>query len=244
MHGRSEGGLEGRGREVHAGIEHRVEERGVRGAVAAAWRRRSREPATGEERREHRPDPLHRHRDAGRARPRHDRVGGRGGPPLRLLPDTGTAEHIERREAGGHRERIARERARLVDRPRRRDLLHEAPPAAVRRRRESAADHLAEDGDVGLDTVEHLRADAMHAPAGHHLVEDEERAARAGLSGRIARDHSTPRRPAGVRRGDDRLAGAPRRRPGALWHRARHHHSRQGGRGRTSRPRPTADGGA
>ena len=80
---------------------------------------------------------------------------------------------------GGHRQRVARQRARLVDRPGRRDLLHQVAPAAVGADRQAAADDLAERRQVGRDAEPLLRAAARHAEAGHHLVEDQQRAVRA-----------------------------------------------------------------
>ena len=63
----------------------------------------------------------------------------------------GCASRRERREPGRDGERVARERARLVDRAPRRDLAHQLAAAAVRRGREPAAHHLAEAGQVGAD---------------------------------------------------------------------------------------------
>ena len=48
--------------------------------------------------------------------------------------------------------------------------------AAVSADGQAAADDLAERGDVGRDAVQLLRAAAREAEAGHHLVEDEQRA--------------------------------------------------------------------
>ena len=95
---------------------------------------------------------------------------------------------------------IAGERARLVDVADRREALHQLGPAAERRRRQPAADDLAEDRQVGRDAVALLRAAAGDAEAGDHLVEDEQRAARVA---------ERPQRleEAGRRRDDAHVAG-------------------------------------
>ena len=65
-----------------------------------------------------------------------------------------------RREAGRHRERIARERAGLIDRPVGRELRHDVGAAAERADRQPAADDLAERREVGRDAFALLRAAA------------------------------------------------------------------------------------
>ena len=82
----------------------------------------------------------------------------------------------ERREPRGHGDRIAGERARLVDRPQRRDLLHDRAPAAERAHRHAAADHLAQRRQVRRDAVQALHAARVDAKARHHLVEDQHHA--------------------------------------------------------------------
>ena len=64
----------------------------------------------------------------------------------------------EHREPGRGRERVPRERARLVHGPERRELVHHVGAPADRGEREPAADHLAEDREVGRDAVARLRA--------------------------------------------------------------------------------------
>ena len=96
--------------------------------------------------------------------------------PLQALVDGAVAQAAERGEARRHRQRVAGERARLIDGAGGRDLLHDVAPAAVGADGQAAADDLAERGEVGRDAVELLRAAAREAEAGHHLVEDEQRA--------------------------------------------------------------------
>src|SRR5438874_61881 len=90
-------------------------------------------------------------------------------------------DEIEHHAASRHRQRIPRQRARLIDGPRRRHFLHHVLAAAEASHRKSAADHLAEAGQVGLDAVALLGPTARHPEAGHHLVEDEERPRRPRL---------------------------------------------------------------
>ena len=96
----------------------------------------------------------------------------------------GLRDLAQRGEAAGGRDRVARQRAGLVDRAERRELLHHRALAAERRQRHAAADDLAEHAQVGREAgdvagVEALRAAERDAKAGHHLVEDEQRAVRA-----------------------------------------------------------------
>ena len=90
-------------------------------------------------------------------------------------------DEVEHHAPRRHRERISRERARLVDGPRRRHLLHHVLAAAEASHRQPPADYLAQAGHVGLDAIALLRPAARDPEAGHHLVEDEERFRRTRL---------------------------------------------------------------
>jgi hypothetical protein len=65
-------------------------------------------------------------------------------------------------------------------------VLHDLAPGAEGRQRHAAADHLAEHRDVGREAGDELGVQALgaaqrDAKAGHHLVEDQQRAVlRAG----------------------------------------------------------------
>jgi hypothetical protein len=72
------------------------------------------------------------------------------------------------------------ESVRLVDRPERRDFLHDLAPSAEGAHGQPAPDDLAERRQVWRHAVERLRASRVDAEAGHHLVEDEESAVRRG----------------------------------------------------------------
>ena len=82
------------------------------------------------------------------------------------------AEVRERRERGADGDRIAAERAGLVDGAERGELLHDGALAAVDGQRESASDDLAEAGQVGSEPRPLLHSAPSDAAAGHYLVED------------------------------------------------------------------------
>ena len=64
----------------------------------------------------------------------------------------------EHRETRRGRERVPGERARLVHGTERRELVHHVGAPADGREREPAADHLAEDREIGRDAEARLRA--------------------------------------------------------------------------------------
>ena len=101
-----------------------------------------------------------------------------GGGALELLVGLGAREARQRREAGRHRERVARQRAGLVDRAERCEPLHQVAAPAERGGRHAAADDLAQHRQVRDDVVALLRTAARDAEARHDLVEHEQRAAR------------------------------------------------------------------
>ena len=94
----------------------------------------------------------------------------------KALPDRGVANAFQRFNAGDHGQGVAGKRARLVHGAQRGDHLHDLPLAAIGADGQAAADDLAQSRQIGRDAVERLRAAAMDAEAGHHLVEDEQRA--------------------------------------------------------------------
>ena len=85
--------------------------------------------------------------------------------------------HIgESSDACGHSQRIAAQRASLIHRAGRRNHLHDFALAAVGCDRQTAADYLAEAGDVGVDVIERLAAALSAAEAAHNLIADEQSA--------------------------------------------------------------------
>ena len=103
-----------------------------------------------------------------------------------IRSNASVGQHLaERRAGGGQRQRVARQRAadpadvRIVDRDRVRDALGDLRTEAVRRRRDAAADRLADHDDVRLEAPQAGRATGPGAD-GVRLVDDEERARSAG----------------------------------------------------------------
>ena len=94
------------------------------------------------------------------------------------------------RESRRGRERVSRERAGLVHRPERCQLVHHVGAPAERGERQSAADHLAEHGEVGGDPVARLRTSPPEPEAGDHLVEHEQC---PGLGAAVAETIEEPR---------------------------------------------------
>ena len=161
--------LELRRRQVDALLEQVPEKRAVALGVA---RLRVVEVADGSlrhEEGEERADPLH-------AAERGEPLLEERGPPLELVVDAAVAQPAQHREAGGGRERVPGKRPCLIDRPRRREQIHDLRPAAEGRKRQPAADDLPQHGEIGEHAVPLLRAAACDAEAGDHLVEDEQRA--------------------------------------------------------------------
>ena len=108
---------------------------------------------------------------------------------------------LERPQPGRHRQRIARQRACLIDRSRRRDQLHQIGAAAVGADRQPAADDLAEARQVRPDAEDLLRAAGRGAEPGNHLVEDQQRSVRDRRASRSparkpSRGGTTPMLPA------------------------------------------------
>ena len=130
-------------------VEHGVEERGVRGGrlVLASAKART-GSVSAEEHREH----VARLLTAGTA----PRRGQRRRTPAWRQPRrastrayTSGVHGAQRGQPGRHRQRVTRQRAGLVDRPGRRQPLHDLGPPAERRAGQPAAHHLAEREQVG-----------------------------------------------------------------------------------------------
>ena len=159
------------GRDVDPAGEEVAEERGVGlGVARLGLLQVPHGPRSAEERR-HRPDPLDGRALAGRLaqaglEPR--------AAPFELLVDRWVAQAPQHRDAGGRRERVPRERSRLVDVALRGEELHQVAAPAEGADRQPAADDLPEDRQVGPDAEALLRAPARDAEAGDDLVEDEQ----------------------------------------------------------------------
>ena len=173
--------------------EHRLElRRRQEDPVRAHAAEKSREPvgvgglrgrvvgdgAGREEQGQHRADPVDDRRDAGRERRGREPIAQAGAELLELLVRVRAREDLHRLQARRHRERIAAERAGLIDGPERRELVHDVGAAAERRGRQAAADDLADRREIGRDAVARLGAAERDPKAGHDLVEDQDGAVR------------------------------------------------------------------
>ena len=83
-------------------------------------------------------------------------------------------EDLQRFNARRHRERVARERSRLIDGSCRRYPIHDLTPPTVSGDGKSATDDLAEAGEIGANAVGRLCSAERCAEAAHNLVKDEE----------------------------------------------------------------------
>src|SRR5574341_1088939 len=92
---------------------------------------------------------------------------------VQLLVEPGLACLSQGREPRRHRDGIAREGARLVDRPFGCNAAHQVRSAAVRADRESATHDLAQRREIGSDTQSLLSAARGDAESGHHLIKDQ-----------------------------------------------------------------------
>ena len=173
------------GRDVDPALEQVAEEGAVALGVARLRVLEGAHGAVAEEERRHRADPLDAaERGESRLQP--------GALRLQLLVDRRIAQPAEDGRPGRRRERVPGERPGLVDVAGRREPLHHVGAAAERRRREPAADDLAEDRQVGEDAEALLGAAAGDAEAGDHLVEDQQRA--GGVAERAQRLEEARRR--------------------------------------------------
>jgi hypothetical protein len=174
--GGDEAGLEGRRRQEHAALEHGVEEAPERGSVAGDRTGIGVDRRIAEEQPEHAADAGGVQRHPGLARGRLESVAQGMCGALERVVETRRLHQLQHRQPGGHRHRIAAQGAGLVDRAGRRDLFHQVAAPAVGAHRHAAADDLAEGGQVGGDPVARLRAAERDPEAGHHFVEDQQRA--------------------------------------------------------------------
>ncbi len=116
-------------------------------------------------------------------------------------------QQLQRRQSSRHRHRVAGQRPRLIDVAGWGEHPHQLGAAADRRCGQSAADHLAEDREVGEDARQLLRAAARDPESADHLVEHEQRPVGVGalaqqLEKAVARRYETHVRR--QRLGDDR----------------------------------------
>ena len=97
------------------------------------------------------------------------------GATFERVVETRCLDQLQHRQSRRHRHRIAasvppgRSAAR-------RDLLHQVTPSAIGADGHAATDDLAERAQVRRHAVARLRATERDPEAGHHLVEDQQRA--------------------------------------------------------------------
>ena len=86
----------------------------------------------------------------------------------------GLEQGLEGRQTGGGRERVAGERARLVHGTGRGHHLHDGPLAPVGPQGKPSAYHLAQAGQIGLQSPGALGAFEPEPESGYHLVQYEQ----------------------------------------------------------------------
>jgi tetratricopeptide (TPR) repeat protein len=169
--------LEGRRRQVHPAVEHRVKERGVRGRGLVLGRREVTDRArAAEEEGEQAARGGQVVRDAGLVQGRRHELGQRPRERVHRRVHVRGAR-LERGQPGRRRQRVAGQRARLVNRPGRSKAAHDVRPPAERGARQPAAHHLAERHQVAANPVDAVPARRRHPEPGQHLVHDQQRAA-------------------------------------------------------------------
>jgi hypothetical protein len=100
--------------------------------------------------------------------------------------EAGGLDQFQRGETGGGGDRVARQRAGLINRAERGDLFHDLALAAEGAHRHAAADHLAESGQVRRNAEQALRALQADTEAGVEQAGVEEvRTGAPGLQGEL-----------------------------------------------------------
>ena len=112
----------------------------------------------------------------------------------------GPPQNLHRLHSRRHGQRISRERAGLIDRPKRRKLLHDFRRAAESAHRQTAADDLPQRRQIRLNTEKFLCAAVGHAEPSDDLVENQQRSL-------LRRQLPQLRQVAGLRRYASHIAG-------------------------------------
>src|SRR5215218_5651393 len=119
---------------------------------------------------------------------------------LQLPVDVGVPEASQNDQGGSGGQWVSRQRARLVNRPLGRELVHDLGAPAEGRERQPSSGDLSEHGQIGPDPVALLGSAARDAESRDHLVEDEQG---AGCVAEIPQRFQEPRR----RRDDAHVPG-------------------------------------
>ena len=93
-------------------------------------------------------------------------------------------ELAELGEAGSHGQRVAAEGPCLIDGTEGGEEVHDLRAAAEGTNRQATADDFAEAAQIGREVFEPLHARLAETEAGHHLVENEQRAVLLGDGGK------------------------------------------------------------
>ena len=176
MRGGEERRLVGGRRQVDAVVERVTEDLAVEVAVRGDGLVVVADLLVIEEQREHRTDLRDLQRDALRLRSAQQRVADATAEGVEARVRVLALELADRGEAGGHGERVARQRAGLIDGTQRRELVHDLGLAAEGADREATADDLTHADEVGHHIMQALCARQREAEARHHFVKDEDRA--------------------------------------------------------------------
>ena len=93
-----------------------------------------------------------------------------------------------RKNPGGYCHGVSRECTCLIYRAGRRDVIHDFGAATIGRQGQAAAHDLTEAGQIRANAIKRLRASIGDAKAGHHLVENEQRAVLRGDSAQFLQE--------------------------------------------------------
>jgi len=172
---RHETGFECGWREVVAGLQHRMEKSVERLAIAGHHFRVGLRDVLCKIDAEHAADRICAERHAVFTRRRGKTGDQCGSACSQGLIESSLTEQPQGCQPRGHRDRTARQRARLVDRTQWCDRLHDVAPPTECAHRHTPADHLAQCGQVRRDSVKPLHALRADAETGHDFVEDQHR---------------------------------------------------------------------
>ena len=161
-------------RRIDASAKHAAKEPRIALAVRARRRFEVSDGTIREERRQHRSDRVDLQGDAGVAR-RRGQPDRQARTELRERRVKLRRQTLEAPEPRGHRQRIARQGARLIHGAGRRYELHQVRASPVRAYRKTAADDFAQTGKVRAHAGQCLRPSGGGAKTRDHLIENQQR---------------------------------------------------------------------
>ena len=92
------------------------------------------------------------------------------------FPSVDPFELAQLRETSGHRQRISRQRPRLIHGTIRRKLIHDFGRSTERTDWQSTADYLSQCCKIGFDSIDFLGAAACQTETGNYFVKNQKRA--------------------------------------------------------------------